>query len=170
MSTDDERFQHYQQDDEVEKRFGQPDHAMWRRVKLVPFSVVIPDDEQDKALQAKLKKERSGILNWLIEGCLDWQRNGLKDPKAVRIATADYRAEQDLVAAFVDDRCTIGPNAKALTADTSTTLTPVGARTATKRLSVSAPSGSAWATRGSRRGRDRVEDGGGSASACKHSK
>ena len=96
------------------------DHAMWRRVKLVPFSVVIPDDEQDKALQAKLKKERSGILNWLIEGCLDCQRNGLKDPKAVRIATADYRAEQDLVAAFVDDRCTIGPNAKALTADTST--------------------------------------------------
>jgi len=84
------------------------DHAIWRRVKLVPFNVVIPDEDQDKDLGLKLKQERSGILNWLIEGCLNWQRDGLTDPEAVRVATADYRAEQDVIAAFVEDCCTIG--------------------------------------------------------------
>lgn len=92
------------------------DHAIWRRVRLVPFSVVIPDEEQDKQLGEKLKAERAGILNWLIKGCLDWQEHGLTEPDAVRAATNDYRVEQDLVAAFVAECCTISPNAKALSA------------------------------------------------------
>ena len=93
------------------------DHAIWRRVRLVPFSVVIPDDEQDKQLGEKLKDERSGILNWLIQGCLGWLEHGVNEAEAVRDATADYRAEQDLVAAFVAECCTISPNAKVLSAD-----------------------------------------------------
>ena len=93
------------------------DHAIWRRVRLVPFSVVIPDEQQDKQLGEKLKAERAGILNWLIQGCLDWQEHGLTEPEAVRVATNDYRAEQDLVAAFVDECCTMNPNAKVLSGD-----------------------------------------------------
>ncbi len=92
------------------------DHAIWRRVRLVPFSVVIPDDEQDKQLGEKLKGERSGILNWLIAGCLACHAEGIDEPEAVSAATADYRAEQDLVAAFVAECCTISPTAKALSA------------------------------------------------------
>jgi putative DNA primase/helicase len=44
------------------------DHAIWRRIKLVPFKILIPEEEQDKDLIDKLKKEYSGILNWAIEG------------------------------------------------------------------------------------------------------
>ena len=86
------------------------DHAIWRRIKLVPFTVTIPEDEQDKALGDKLRGERAGILNWLIAGLLDWQREGFAEPKEVTDATADYRVDQDVVARFIEDRCTTGEN------------------------------------------------------------
>ena len=53
------------------------DHGMWRRVRCIPFEVVIPDAEQDKTLLDRLRMEFPGILNWLIQGCLAWQRDGL---------------------------------------------------------------------------------------------
>ncbi len=93
------------------------DHAIWRRIKLVPFNIVIPDHEQDKGLGTKLRQERSGILNWLIEGCLAWQAGGLTEPDEVKAATAAYRAEQDVIASFIGDLCTTGENQKATAAD-----------------------------------------------------
>ena len=86
------------------------DHAIWRRIKLVPFTVTIPDTEQDKGLGDKLRGERAGILNWLIQGCIDWQREGFAEPKEVTDATADYRADQDVVTRFIEDCCTTGEN------------------------------------------------------------
>ena len=53
------------------------DHAVWRRIKLVPFTVTIPEAEKDKNLPEKLKAESPGILKWAVGGCLDWQRDGL---------------------------------------------------------------------------------------------
>lgn len=85
------------------------DHAIWRRIRLIPFTVTIPDDQQDKDLLSKLLEERSGILAWAVQGCLDWQRDGLTFPEEVRVATESYRAEMDVVAAFLDDCCIIGP-------------------------------------------------------------
>jgi putative DNA primase/helicase len=81
------------------------DHAVWRRIKLVPFTVTIPHKEQDKALPARLKKELPGILAWAVRGCLDWQRHGLGEPDEVRQATAQYQAEQDAVAQFLAECC-----------------------------------------------------------------
>jgi putative DNA primase/helicase len=81
------------------------DHAMWRRIRLVPFTVTIPDARQDKQLPDKLRAEYPGILAWLVRGCLDWQRDGLGMSKAVRTATQGYRSEQDLLASFVDEYC-----------------------------------------------------------------
>jgi putative DNA primase/helicase len=81
------------------------DHAVWRRIKLVPFTVTIGDDKKDKALPAKLKKELPGILAWAVRGCRDWQQHGLGEPEEVTAATDSYRAEQDLVQAFIDDCC-----------------------------------------------------------------
>ena len=52
------------------------DYAVWRRVKLIPFAVTIPESKQDKHLTDKLKSEISGILNWAIRGCLDWLEFG----------------------------------------------------------------------------------------------
>ena len=50
------------------------DHGIWRRLRLVPFTVTIPDDEQDKQLPVKLVAEYAGILAWAVQGCLEWQR------------------------------------------------------------------------------------------------
>jgi putative DNA primase/helicase len=89
------------------------DRAMFDRCKLVPFTYRVPDDQIDKELEAKLLAESSGILNWLIEGCLMWQREGLEPPKSVVDATEQYRTEMDQLAAFFADRCIIGPTYRA---------------------------------------------------------
>jgi putative DNA primase/helicase len=85
------------------------DHGIWRRIKLIPFDVVIPEAEQDKKLPAKLAHELPGILNWAIEGCLDWQRDGMREPQVVRVATAGYSAEMDEVGQFLAEHCEEGP-------------------------------------------------------------
>jgi putative DNA primase/helicase len=88
------------------------DPAIWRRVKLIPFTVSIPEEKQILDLDEQLKDEFSGILNWAIEGCLDWQRNGLQTPEEVVNATKDYRNEMDTVNEFLEECCTLLPNVK----------------------------------------------------------
>lgn len=83
------------------------DHAMWRRVRLIPFTVTIPDAQQDKQLEAKLLAEAPGILAWLVEGCRTWQRDGLKPPAVVQVATKAYREEMDVLGQFITDRCVL---------------------------------------------------------------
>jgi putative DNA primase/helicase len=80
------------------------DEAMRRRFHLIPFTVTIPPDERDRELDAKLREEWPGILHWMIEGCLEWQRIGLAPPKAVTAATDAYLGEQDAIAAWVEER------------------------------------------------------------------
>jgi putative DNA primase/helicase len=87
------------------------DYAIWRRIHLVPFTVTIPEDERDGHLPEKLRAELPGILNWAIEGCLDWQRNGLGVPQVVKDATAEYRAEQDILGDFLAEKCVKDPQA-----------------------------------------------------------
>jgi P4 family phage/plasmid primase-like protien len=87
------------------------DHAIWRRLKLVPFHVKIPEDEKDRELPRKLQAELPGILAWIVRGCLDYQREGLGVPEEVRDATEGYRSEMDVLAAFIDDRCSVHPKA-----------------------------------------------------------
>jgi putative DNA primase/helicase len=84
------------------------DHGIWRRIKLIPFNVVIPDAEQDKKLPAKLAAELPGILNWAIAGCLDWQQNGMREPEIVQAATSEYSSEMDEVGQFIDQYCELG--------------------------------------------------------------
>jgi putative DNA primase/helicase len=81
------------------------DHAIWRRIKLIPFAVTIPEEEQDKELLSKLRAELPGILAWAVRGCLAWQAEGLAVPEDVRQATAAYRDESDLLAGFLTE-CT----------------------------------------------------------------
>ena len=88
------------------------DEGIWRRVRLIPFTVTIPEGQRDPQLVDKLKAELPGILAWAVQGCLEWQREGLGMPEAVKAATANYRAEQDMLAAFLDECCLIGPRYK----------------------------------------------------------
>ena len=82
------------------------DHAIWRRIRVVPFDVTIPESEQDHELKAKLVTELPGILAWAVRGCLAWQQEKkLPTPGEVRTATAAYRADMDAVARFVHERC-----------------------------------------------------------------
>lgn len=81
-------------------------HAMWRRIRLIPFDITIPEGEQDKELPKRLRAESAGILAWMVQGCLKWQTEGLGMPEEIKAATEGYRAEQDTLAAFLSD-CTI---------------------------------------------------------------
>jgi P4 family phage/plasmid primase-like protien len=85
------------------------DTAIWRRLRLIPFEQTIPPAEQDKKLPQKLEAELPGILRWTLEGCLEWQREGLQAPAEVRKATGQYRSEMDVIGAFLQDECDIGP-------------------------------------------------------------
>ena len=83
------------------------DDGIWRRVLLVPFDVQIPPAERDEGLVDKLVGEGPGILNWLIEGLLDYLENGLQEPQAVLDATLDYRADSDPIGTFLRDACVV---------------------------------------------------------------
>jgi putative DNA primase/helicase len=89
------------------------DHGIWRRIKLVPFNVVIAEAQQDKKLPAKLAMELPGILNWCIQGCLDWQHNGMREPTCVQAATNQYATESDDVGKFIAEHCEVGPGFEA---------------------------------------------------------
>jgi putative DNA primase/helicase len=84
------------------------DVAIWRRIRLIPFTETIPPAEQDKKLPEKLRDELPGVLAWIVEGCLEWRRKGLRPPNEVRRATVEYRAEMDVLAAFLADCCQQG--------------------------------------------------------------
>jgi putative DNA primase/helicase len=87
------------------------DKAIWNRIKLIPFEVTIPEAEQDKHFEEKLKPELAGILAWAVRGCLEWQENGLGVPGEVKRATESYREEMDTLGNFIKERCVKGPTA-----------------------------------------------------------
>jgi putative DNA primase/helicase len=88
------------------------DKAIWNRIRLIPFDVSIPKADQDPKLGEKLRAEAPGILAWAVEGCLKWQHDGLCEPTAVTEARGQYRDEMDVVADFIADCCTLGPEGK----------------------------------------------------------
>jgi putative DNA primase/helicase len=86
-------------------KIGGLDNGIWRRVRLVPWEVTIPDEERRpmNEILAEFEAERSGILNWLLDGLDLYMREGLLTPEAVSKATADYREQMDPVGAFLAD-------------------------------------------------------------------
>lgn len=86
------------------------DRAIWRRVKLIPFTVTIAEEQWDTHLGEKLWAERAGILNWMIDGCLAWQREGLQEPAEVRAAVEEYRQDADVLAPFIEACCALLPS------------------------------------------------------------
>jgi putative DNA primase/helicase len=84
------------------------DNAIWRRIRLIPWAVTVPPAERDRRLPERLRAELSGILAWIVRGCLEWHREGLLAPDEVRQATREYRAEMDILAGFLADCCIRG--------------------------------------------------------------
>ena len=84
------------------------DEAMRRRLHMVPFTVTIPPAQRDKRLPQRLLAERDGILAWALQGCLEWQRLGLRPPATVLAATDEYFEAEDALGRWLDDCCDTG--------------------------------------------------------------
>jgi putative DNA primase/helicase len=91
------------------------DAAVWRRLRVVPFNVVIPEDEQDRELDSRLQLEADGILAWAVAGYRDYLERGLDEPGSVLEATDAYHRNSDAVGRFIADRCVTGPLFRATT-------------------------------------------------------
>lgn len=85
------------------------DEGIWRRLMYVPFTVTIQEEKKDRDLIAKLQKEADGILRWMVEGCLQWQQQGLNPPRIVQEEVENYRDDMDLLKDFFEDVCTVAP-------------------------------------------------------------
>ncbi len=95
------------------------EYAFWQRTYLIPFLLSFIDNPQkpnerkkDGSLKDKLKAEASGILAWLVRGCLAWQKVGLDPPLEVKTATGAYKQEEDLIGQFIESECVLGPDEK----------------------------------------------------------
>jgi putative DNA primase/helicase len=87
--------------------------GMRRRLQVVPFlhRPAVPDPE----LPEKLKAEWPGILAWMIEGAVLWQRMGLAPPPVVVDATAEYFERESAVGLWLEERCVKDPAAEEAT-------------------------------------------------------
>jgi len=80
------------------------DDAMWRRIHRIPMDCQVPKHLRDPKVKAYLTNPSAAgpaIRQWLLKGCLDWQRDGLAIPAVVQRATEEYRASQNSFADFI---------------------------------------------------------------------
>ncbi|MBK8527222.1 MAG: hypothetical protein IPL57_09035 [Rubrivivax sp.] len=81
------------------------DPAMARRMLLVPFMACFKGSARDPQMLDKLKDEAPAILHWIIGGASAWYSEGLAIPESVRAASADYMADHDDLALWIDECC-----------------------------------------------------------------
>lgn len=84
---------------------GGGDYAFLRRIRLIPFTHVVPEKEVDPNLYNKLLKEIDGITAWMVHGCLAWKNKGMQPPNSVIKKSQEYFSAQNLVVTFVNDCC-----------------------------------------------------------------
>lgn len=96
------------------------DHAIWRRLLPVPFTRNFDKDDtvkKDSDRAERLARESAGILAWCARGALAYQQRGLAPTKAVSAARDSYKADMDLLAEWIDERCTVGTGLAATNED-----------------------------------------------------
>ena len=88
------------------------DYAFWNRVVMIPFTISFVDEptqpferKRDRQLMSKLLEEKSGILAWMVRGCLSWKQEGLNPPEIVKAATQEYEHEEDIIGRFIEECC-----------------------------------------------------------------
>lgn len=88
------------------------DYGIWRRICLIPFEVTIKVEDRipQHELLAGFEEEREGILFWILEGYKDYQKNGLNMPEIVKMATNDYKEDNDVILDFVTECCSFDGN------------------------------------------------------------
>jgi len=89
------------------------DKAIWDRIHKVGWNVRIPDNKQDGYLLDKLLKEKAGILQWLIKGCLQWLKaEKLTAPQSIVDSTNEFKEESNPLKDFFEECCEINPGDK----------------------------------------------------------
>jgi putative DNA primase/helicase len=92
------------------------DPAAWRRIRVIPFYIVLPDDERDPQLPERLALHADAVLSWIIAGYFDYEDNGgMREPASVLKATDAYQADSDAIRRFIAERCFISPVVRATT-------------------------------------------------------
>jgi len=86
------------------------ENAIWNRLHAIPFAVVIPPEEIDLQLPAKLLSEAEGILAWCVIGAKRWYAEGLGKPAAVSDAVAGWREDMNPIGPFLEDLCELNPD------------------------------------------------------------
>jgi putative DNA primase/helicase len=92
-------------------RISGTDEGIWRRVRLTPFEACFKGAAANPRLSAELREELPGILRWAVEGCRQWNAEGLGLPERVRLAVDDYRNAEDDLGDFIADRIEDAPEA-----------------------------------------------------------
>ncbi len=95
------------------------DYGIWRRLLLLQYEIKFGTAEdveagratrlRDPTLKEALLAEREGIFAWLVQGAIEWYRDGLQPPASVLEASEAYRIEQDRVGQFVHECCALEP-------------------------------------------------------------
>ncbi len=85
------------------------DPALWARLRVVPFEVVVPKEKQDTKLPQRLELAADAVLGWAIQGWVDYGRVGLAEPAAVLAATDAYQADADALGRFLTECCMTTP-------------------------------------------------------------
>ncbi|MEU1122162.1 phage/plasmid primase, P4 family [Streptomyces sp. NPDC005899] len=81
--------------------------SFWRRLRLMPF-VRTPEKVIEDLDLLLISEEGPGILAWVVAGAVAVFRDGLNDPESVKAATAQYAAEEDALARFLEEACHVG--------------------------------------------------------------
>lgn len=80
--------------------------AFWRRMVLIPFKRQFTGTERVPDLERRiLDQERDGVLKWMVDGCLEWQRVGLRIPDSIRQAVDEYRSDTDMLGQWLEECC-----------------------------------------------------------------
>jgi putative DNA primase/helicase len=84
------------------------DAAIWNRLKAIPFTVTISDEQKDEELPKKLQKEGEGVLAWMVKGCLRWKAEGLGAPPEIQESSKTWKEDMDPLRDFIEDSCWLG--------------------------------------------------------------
>ncbi|MFH1680732.1 MAG: phage/plasmid primase, P4 family [Candidatus Eisenbacteria bacterium] len=91
-------------------RFNDRSEGVWRRLVLVPFTVSIPPERQDRELGDKLIGELPGIFNWAVQGLQRLRERGhFVEPESSLKAKEDYRRETNPARVFLEEKCEVDP-------------------------------------------------------------
>lgn len=85
-------------------------HSFWRRLRLIPFTHTVPENQIIEDLQGLLATQHGpAILAWIAHGAAAYATGGLQEPAGVKAATEDYAHSVDTVGRFIEEECTLHP-------------------------------------------------------------